>query len=127
MKYAKIENSIVIQIQPNNELGFMEVADDIVCGMLYDNATGTFSNPPAQPAPIPTQVTMRQARLALLQSGLLQTVTNAIANGTDEAMKIEWEYATEVDRDWPSLVTLASSLGMTDSDLDNLFVLAASL
>ena len=36
----------------------------------------------------PKVVTMRQARLALLQSGLLQTVQDAIANGTDEAMKI---------------------------------------
>ncbi|MDQ7067746.1 MAG: hypothetical protein Q9M40_07125 [Sulfurimonas sp.] len=39
---------------------------------------------------IPVQVTMRQARLALLQSGLLTTIESSIVNGTDEAMKIEW-------------------------------------
>ena len=75
----------------------------------------------------PKVVTMRQARLALLQSGLLQTVTDAIANGTDEAMKIEWEYATEVRRDWGSLVTLTTTLGMTSQELDNLFQLASTL
>ena len=75
----------------------------------------------------PKIVTMRQARLALLQSGLLQTVTDAIANGTDEAMKIEWEYATEVKRDWGSLVALTTALGITDLQLDDLFQLASTL
>ena len=78
------------------------------------------------PEPI-TVVTMRQARLALLQQGLLQTVTDAIVNGTDEAMKIEWEYATEVRRDWPSLIALTESLNMTSADLDSLFQLASTL
>ena len=75
----------------------------------------------------PKVVTMRQARLALLQSGLLQTVQDAIANSTDEAMKIEWEYATEVKRDWDSLVTLTTALGITDLQLDDLFQLASTL
>ena len=75
----------------------------------------------------PKVVTMRQARLALLQSGLLQTIQDAIANGTDEAMKIEWEYATEVKRDWGSLITLVTQLGITDLQLDDLFQLASTL
>ena len=74
-----------------------------------------------------TTVTMRQARLALLQSGILQTVTDAIANGTDEAMKIEWEYATMIERDWASLIALTGTLGMTAEQLDELFILAGSL
>lgn len=72
-------------------------------------------------------VTMRQARLALLQSGLLATIQTAITNGTDDAMKIEWEYATEVRRDWASLIALTTTLGMTDIQLDSLFELAATL
>ena len=76
---------------------------------------------------VPEVITMRQARLALLQSGLLTTVSDAIINGTDETMKIEWEYATEVRRDWTSLIALATSLSLTSADLDGLFVLAESL
>ena len=76
---------------------------------------------------IPQVVTMRQARLALLQEGLLATIESAIQNGTDEAMKIEWEYATEVRRDWASLVTLTESLGMTSAELDSLFTIASTL
>jgi hypothetical protein len=75
----------------------------------------------------PKVVTMRQARLALLQAGLLTTVDTAIANGIDGAMKIEWEYATEVRRDWESLITMATALGMTSSQLDDLFLLASTL
>ena len=80
----------------------------------------------AAPA-VPDSVTMRQARLALLQSGLLATVESEIALGTDEAMKIEWEYATEVKRDWPSLNNLAISLNISEAELDNLFILATTL
>ena len=75
----------------------------------------------------PKVVTMRQARLALLQSGLLTAVETAIVNGTDEAMKIEWEYATEVRRDWASLITLTTELGLTSLQLDDLFILADTL
>jgi len=76
---------------------------------------------------IPQVVTMRQARLALLQSNLLSTVDTAIANGTDEAMKIEWEYATEVRRDWASLIAMTTTMGMTSAQLDDLFLLASTL
>ena len=75
----------------------------------------------------PKVVTMRQARLALLQSGLLSTIETAITNGTDEAMKIEWEYATEVRRDWDSLIALTTELGLTSLQLDDLFILADTL
>jgi len=75
----------------------------------------------------PQTVSMRQARLALLQGGLLSTVETAIVNGTDDVMKIEWEYATEVNRDWTSLISLTTTLGMTSVQLDDLFLLADSL
>lgn len=75
---------------------------------------------------IPQVVSMRQARLALLESNLLATVDNAISTGTDEALKIEWEYAQDVRRDWQSLIDLATSLNLTSTDLDNLFILAST-
>ena len=78
-------------------------------------------------ATVPKVISMRQARLALLDAGLLATVESAIANGLDEAMKIEWEYATEVRRDWSSLIALTEALGMTSQELDDLFQLASTL
>ena len=75
---------------------------------------------------IPSIVSMRQARLALLQAGLLSTVNAAIAAGGD-ADKIEWEYAADVDRNSPLVQNMKAGLNLSDADLDNLFTLAASL
>lgn len=44
MKYAKIENGIVIQTQPNQEDGFLEVKDSVYCGMKLEN--GEYVIPP---------------------------------------------------------------------------------
>lgn len=78
-------------------------------------------------ATVPTVISMRQARLVLLNANLLDTVETAIANGTDETLKIEWDYAADVRRDWESLMTMATSLGMTELELDNLFIEGAKL
>ncbi len=79
---------------------------------------------------VPQKVFMRQARLALLAAGKLAQVNSAIA-ALPEPLKsqvdIEWNYASEVERTWPSLVQLTQSLGMTDLELDNLFIEAAKL
>ena len=74
----------------------------------------------------PTEVTMRQARLALLQAGKLQDIITAI-NGMDEAAQIEWQYAQTVKRDHPLVVSLFPALGMTDDEIDRLFLTAAAL
>ena len=41
MKYAKIVDGVVVQIQPNDEEGFIEVPDDVVCGQTMQE-DGTF-------------------------------------------------------------------------------------
>ena len=81
---------------------------------------------PAPPPVIPAVVSMRQARLALLQQGLLSTVDASVAAGS-EADKITWEYATEVNRNEALVQNLAVVLGLSELDLDNLFALASSL
>ena len=82
------------------------------------------------PSTVPAAVSMRQARLALLQAGLLAQVDAAIASmpGVDgEAARIEWEYATEVRRDSPLVDGLAAALSLTPEQLDNLFETGAAL
>lgn len=75
---------------------------------------------------IPRAVTMRQARLALLNAGLLDDVNAAIA-AAGTAEQIEWEYAQEVSRSHGLVPTMATQLGMTSGQLDALFVAAAAL
>lgn len=68
--------------------------------------------------------TPRQARLALLAAGLLEVVEAWMA-AAPPAVRIEWEYALEIRRDWPGMTDAASALGLTDAQLDALFVAAA--
>lgn len=77
-----------------------------------------------------TQVSMRQARLALLQQGLLANVDAAIAGMTEPdrtSISIEWEYAAVVDRSSPWMAGMAVALGLSETDMDNLFRLAQTL
>lgn len=87
---------------------------------------------PADPPPVPviTSVTMRQARLALLQQGLLTQVNNAVASmpgAQGDAVRIEWEFSSTVERNRPFVNSLSDALGLTSIQLDNLFKLAATL
>lgn len=84
---------------------------------------------PIQPA-VPVVVTMRQARLALLNAGLLPSVSNTIAGllGTSgDAARIEWEFSPTLKRDHPLVASLSASLGLTSAQLDALFTAAALL
>lgn len=79
---------------------------------------------------VPKSVTMRQARLALLGAGLLDGVAAAIAalpSPQKEVAKIEWEYATEVQRSSGLVPMMGVALGLDDAALDALFIEAAAL
>ena len=87
---------------------------------------------PALPEPpyVPSVVSMRQARLALLGAGLLASVDAAIdslPSPQKEAARIEWEYATEVQRSSGLVPMTGAALGLDDAALDALFIEAAAL
>ena len=83
---------------------------------------------PADPilVQVPQVITIRQAKLALLSAGLLDDVDAAITQA-DRATQIEWEYATEVHRNWPTLRSVQGAVGLTDEQVDELFIRAVSL
>jgi len=78
----------------------------------------------------PEAVSMRQARLALLQVGLLQAAEDAISGMTGvegDVARIEWQYAQEVRRSQPLVQSVASALGLDDDALAALFEQASKL
>ena len=85
-------------------------------------AAGELTIAPYVPPPAPpvTQVTMRQARLALLAADLLDDV-DAMVLQADREVKIDWEYATVVDRSSPLVIAIGSQLGLTEAEIDALF------
>ena len=83
------------------------------------------------PAVIPASVTMRQARLVLLDAGLLDDIDIAIAAILDPIQKrkaqIEWEFSNEVQRYNGVVSYLGPALGLSELQIDQLFINAATL
>lgn len=83
------------------------------------------------PAPeIPASVTMRQARLAMLGAGILSQVDALIAampGDEGESARIDWNHARDVKRDWPLIGALLPQMGLTEQQIDDLFIYAATI
>jgi len=97
--------------------------------MLGTHSIVDYIEPPIAPI-VPESVSMRQARLALLQSGMLSAVNAVVAGmagAAGDAARIEWEFSNEVQRHKPLVESLAPALGLTSSQLDQLFILANKL
>lgn len=89
--------------------------------------------PPTSPPvrlPCPHSVTMRQARLALLGVGLLDDVETAISAMSEPAKSaalIEWNVSNDLLRGNPLVAALGPALGLSDAQVDALFIAAAAL
>lgn len=111
--------------------GELEFSDDMTSEQISAiNAVFVAHKAAPVVSSVPQSVTMRQARLALLAAGKLSAVNTAISamtGATGEAAKIEWEYSGEVRRDKALLQALAVVLNLNNTQLDELFVTAATL
>lgn len=135
MRAAILKDDRVVNIAEVSDAEFAEsqgwiVVDDdeAKIGDTYDAETGEFITPPPSPEPIPQTITPRQARLALLQAGLLSQVDDAInslESPAKETAQIEWEYATSIERDSAWINQLGSALGLDDAGIDSLFLIAS--
>lgn len=103
----------------------MDFSEESFCRYKMVNGKPTLINPP-----VPQAVSMRQARLALRNVGLLATVNSLIAGMTGvagEDARIEWEFSSEVKRNQPLVLALGPTLNLTSLQLDALFIAAATL
>ena len=76
-------------------------------------------------ASVPQTLTPRQFRLALLQATLLDEI-ELMAN-TNKSMSIWFEYSLDIRRDSEFIVAGALTLGLTETQIDELFILGATL
>lgn len=74
----------------------------------------------------PLVVSAWQIRKALNATALRESVEVAISQA-DQDTKDAWEYAASFERDHPLVLSLGAALEKTDTELDALFGLAASL
>lgn len=128
-------NGVVVKCQAyaNSQMGMLAAdlgASAPMYQALMNEIAATYVPPPPPSPVVPDAVTMRQARLALLGAGLLDDVDAAISSlpsPQKEAAAIEWEYAQEVQRHHGLVPAMAQALGMTEAQIDGLFISAAAL
>lgn len=95
------------------------------------HAAALATNPPAAPVvevpdPVPQVVSRFQARAALHQAGLLTAAEAAVA-AADTLTQIAWADAQEFRRNSPTIAALAASIGLTETQIDDLFRQAATI
>lgn len=114
-----------------SRMKWVPCSSDINETEFYYTNTNEFKRIPIEevtlPQPtVPEAVSMRQARLALLQVGKYDLAMEAVST-LDIAARIEWEFSTTVRRDSPLVIAMSEKLGLSSSDTDSLFNLAATL
>jgi hypothetical protein len=90
----------------------------------WDGTTLAAYVPPTPPEPepvIPTSLTRRQAKLILLQYGLLDGV-EGIVTTLPRAAQIEYADALYFERGNPLIQMVAQAASMTDAQLDEMFI-----
>jgi hypothetical protein len=106
----------------NTDLPFTVVGT----GEIVEADTIQWPEPPAPIVPVPQSVTMRQAARALLDADLLDDVEALVAT-LPRAYQIDWERASVVERSNPLVEIVRQQKSMTDAQIDDLFITAATL
>lgn len=95
-------------------------------GYEWINGAVAAKQPVVIPPVVPESVSPRQIRQALTKAGLRDEVESAVA-GADQDTKDWWEFATAFERQHPMVIAMATALGVTERQLDDLWTLAGSL
>lgn len=129
MFYKKIENEILngenistplVTLKVEDKDSYEYPQDGWYWFDNFDEALTYFAS-----ANVGTILTPRQARLVLLDEGLLDAVEDIVK--LNRKYDIYWEYATEIRREDTILLQLAAALGITDEKLDEMFIKGAKL
>lgn len=104
-----------------------------VATTLTDFSTGqTRTVKTMEPAPVAVQkivpqvISRFQARAALMDAGILADVEIAVA-GAGPLAQLAWAEAIEWRRDSHTISVISDALGLSDEDLDDLFIAAAGI
>lgn len=80
---------------------------------------------------LPKTVSQRQLRTQLVLNGFnldnIQNAINTLQEPDKSIAQIAWDYAITFERDSPLLISLGFSLGLSQSDIDNIFLNASKL
>ena len=131
-------------VQSVREGGRFEYGGNVVMGAQagweQDGYSLVEAPPPPEPEPLTPEeiraamppLTARQLRLGLVGGGILPSqVDAAIAAIPDEQARavaqIEWEYASQFERDHPLIEQVGTALGLTAEQIDTMWQAAMAL
>jgi hypothetical protein len=90
-------------------------------------AEGNKPDPYVPPTSIPQQVPMWAVRTVLQNDGLFDQAQALINETDDVALKNVWEYGNFADRNSRAISVLAIELGLTEAQVDQMFIDANNL
>ncbi|MDY0292904.1 MAG: hypothetical protein RBR02_11290 [Desulfuromonadaceae bacterium] len=117
------QDTILVQ----NSITVEDSVAEVQSQTIKDDTTKTFLGGWEIVGLVPKSITIRQAKLQLLAIGKLADVESYITTSTNEALKIEWEYASLFKRDSQILNGVALSMGLTKEMIDDFFIAASKL
>ena len=137
MRVHIIENNVIVNtIEASSIVSAQNYFPTSTCiaatsGTVGDSYVNSQIVPKTITIPVPQSVTRRQALQELLISGklaLVQPAIDAIADPLQRGLaQIEFNESQVFERNRPLLVTLCHGIGMTDSQIDELFIAASKL
>ena len=77
--------------------------------------------------PVPQSATRARAKIALVRAGKYADVNDYVASSNNLELQIWWNEAADFERNHPYVLGVAAQLGWTDTQLDHLFRLAATV
>lgn len=116
-------DSYIVRTSDGRVVGFRSAGGIPTQESAASEIAFAIANPP--PPPPPFEVSPWQMRRALNAAGLRSVVEAAVAAANQDT-KDAWEVATTIRRDNPLLSGMAAQLGMTTTQIDDLFRLASS-
>jgi hypothetical protein len=119
MILARVVNNIIVDTAVDDALrdGWVVCPDHLGIGDALDKVV---------PQAVPLELTPRQVRLVLNSTGMRAAVEAAVL-ATDQNTKDMWAYSSSFKRNDPVLNAMAASIGITQSQLDQMFISGAKL
>lgn len=93
----------------------------------WDGANVVPYEPPLPEPPFPSVVSASQAKITLHNAGLLEQVKAIVAAHPYEIVRIWYSDANQWERGNPYVQALGVEIGLTDEQIDELFIAASAL